>query len=64
MNEHWIDRKDREVGRCGYCLRVGHAKNLRRLPEKYDTVPYLEYCPTCYPDVFREVRNQPWNKDI
>jgi hypothetical protein len=66
MGEHWIDDKDRGVGRCTYCLRVGLAKNLRKMPVKYRDDEYdlgCEYCPKCYPDVLKAVKNQPWNRD-
>lgn len=66
MFKHWIDSKGREVGRCTYCLQVGKASNLRKMPERYwddETDLGREYCPRCYDTVYENVRKQPWNRD-
>lgn len=66
MSQHWTDSKDREIGRCTYCLRDGNAKNLRKMPKKYwDDEDDLgrEYCPRCYDGVLQEVKKLDWNKD-
>lgn len=44
------DRKGRWLGSCLYCLRIGRANNLRRLP--YDKLD-REYCPNCFYEVLK-----------
>ena len=65
MSTHWIDSKGREIGRCTYCLREGLAKNLRKMPRKYwdgEDDQGREYCPRCYDDVLKAVKNLDWNR--
>ncbi len=64
MPEFEYDHKGRLVGYCTYCMRLGRAKNLKKLPKELDTNQIGSYCPDCYDNVLQSAKDMPWNKHI
>ena len=63
LQNTWIDKSGREVGKCLYCMRTGKAKSLKPLPKHLDKEQVGHYCPRCYPEVLEATRNLPWNRN-
>jgi hydrogenase maturation factor HypF (carbamoyltransferase family) len=54
-----MEKKEREM--CTYCGKWFETNIMKTLPENWTRHPF-PYCPKCYPGVYQDASNLPWNK--